>query len=175
VKSRDLIEALVASLGVYEVVQGLNALGYLVPLGEAADLESSRYVSAVAYCAVPILLGACLLLGRARIADHLALPGSDSDPGSDSGGFLESLLAVAGVCIAISAIAAGAAVATGDYLRADLLRQLSGEPPRADEIWPPRVRVLVQFVLGVGLALGRSGLAEALRSLRRGGRSGTAV
>jgi len=171
VKSRDLIEALVAVLGVYELIQGLGAIAYIIPFDGNAEAWPS--VSIVLNAAVLLVLGAGLLATRGWLADRLA-PSTD-EAAAVPGTLMETLLAAAGVYLVVVALASGAAVAASDYLRAYFVRELSGQPAQLHEVWPPRVRVLVQLGLGVWLAVGRSGIAAALTSLRRAGRHRTAV
>jgi len=175
VKSRDLIEALLAVLGVYQLIQGLSLAVLIIPFGSRAqEADSWPSLSIAIGAVVPIVLGACLLTTRGKLADRLS-SSSEAAPTAAPDNLLETLLGVCGVYFVVSALAAGASVLTGDYLRADFLSELSGQVPRLDEKWAPRIRVLVQLGLGVGLAVGSSGVAAALRSIRAAGRRRTAV
>ena len=174
-KSRDLIEALLAVLGVYELTQGLSFVAFLVPFGAGAqEADSWSTLSTAIGAAVPIVLGGCLIAMRGSLADRLSSPNGSAVTASPDN-LLEALLAVSGVYFVVAALATGAGVVTGDYLRADFLSELSGQAPRLDEKWAPRIRVLVQLALGIGLAVGSRGVAAGLSSLRAAGRRRTAV
>jgi hypothetical protein len=167
VKSRDLIQALIAVLGVYELLQGLHLLPFLI---QQAGHEGSFAMAAGVV--VPFVLGVLLIALRGLLAERLASPDGGSLHG-ESGELLETLLAVAGVYFVVSSLATAAALATGEYLRADIRRELFATPARADEVWPPWIRVLVELSLGVGLAVGSRGIAALLRSMRAAGRPTT--
>jgi len=62
VKSRDLIEALFALLGVYEVIQGLAFAGFCIPFGAAAqEGDSWPSLSTSIGAVVPLVLGTGLI------------------------------------------------------------------------------------------------------------------
>lgn len=173
-KSRDLIEALLAVLGVYEVIQGIGLTAFYISFGAGSLADELPPLPTAIGAAIPIVLGSFLLAVREKLADRLSSV-SESAAIATSENLLETLLAVAGVCFVVSALATGAAVAMRDYLRAGLVSELSGQAPRLDEEWAPRMRVLVELALGIWLSVGNRGIAAALAALRSGGRGRTAA
>jgi len=74
VKSRDLIEALLAVLGVYELIQGLSFIAFLIPFGAGAqEADSWPSLSTAIGAAVPIALGGCLLAMRRKHQGRLGV------------------------------------------------------------------------------------------------------
>ncbi|UCF21136.1 MAG: hypothetical protein JSU87_07050 [Gemmatimonadota bacterium] len=89
------------------------------------SLDGFSYVTLGVSAAIPILLGVALLLVQKTIADRLAPCEVPAESGPACDGRLEALLAVAGVYFVVEALVEGAAVASGDHLRAEFLRDLS--------------------------------------------------
>jgi hypothetical protein len=165
--ARDLIEALLAVLGVYELLQGIGVAIFYLPM----SLSSEGHEGGVPFAggAVLIGIGALLLVNRRWLAHRLS-PSSQFEAVAPPIDLLEALLAVAGVCFAVSALVSGAGVVGDVLFREGLRSHASGEALRYAEVWPPLVRPVVEFVLGIGLALRSSGVAGALRSFRAAGR-----
>ena len=115
---------------------------------------------------LPLFLGGGLVLARRSLAERLAAK-RDSEPEAP-GDLLESLLAVAGVCLIVFGLGARAGTFVGLLRRPEPWLELLQQP--RDE-WAALVRALVQLVAGLGLALGSEGVAAALRSLRTAGRA----
>jgi hypothetical protein len=167
VKSRDLVEALVAVLGVYELIEGLTRAAWLFPVEVGASPpESTLYVSATAFsAAVPIFLGSALILMRTQIAERLSPKNGAATAAPDD--LLESLLTAAGVCLFVLAVASGAEVLVRMAWQGDPLSELFVHPHFE---WTDLVHAGVQLGLGLVLAIGSRGIAATVSSIRHAGR-----
>jgi len=171
-RPRELGVVLFTFFGLFLVYQGIVFFtGFAGRLVESRGLFDP-YPWSLPFAALPALLGVgpgviCIVF-RNRLSDRFfgdidpSRAGPAPDAPEDWRAFWVGLIGVVFVVLALRDIAYAAATA--------IFPEVPAAESRAFEVWPPRIRLAVQLVLGLFLVLGAPGLVGAWTSLRSAGR-----